>query len=328
MNMQAMQKRNGVRQGLARFLSDYVIIVPIIVLIVVFGISGPNFLTGGNAMNVLRQVSMVAILAAGQFFIICTGELDISLGSLVSLGGIIFAKGMVDWGMHPLPAALATFAVCLVCGLLNGVMVTRFRIPSFVATLGMQYIGSGLCYVLTNAYPVSNIPAEIAWIGRGYLGSVPWPVILMLAVFVLITFISQKTKFGRFVYAVGGNQEAAHLSGIPVSLIKNAVFLIGGFSSALVGIILVSRLNSGQPGGGTGMEFQTVIACVMGGVSLTGGKGKAQGVILGAIFVGILTNGMTLLDVNSYYQKVIQGVVLVLAIGVDVYKTQRQANSR
>ncbi len=328
MNTVTKRERSGFRQGFGRFLSDYVIVVPILALIIFFGIFGPNFLTGGNAMNVLRQVSWVAILAAGQFFIICTGELDISLGSLVSLAGIIFAKGMVDWGMHPLLAALATFAVCLFCGFVNGLMVTRFRIPSFIATLGMQYIGSGLCYVLTNAYPVSNIPAGVAWIGRGYLGVVPWPVVIMLVIFVIITFVSQKTKFGRFVYAVGGNQEAAHLSGINVALIKNAVFIIGGFAAALVGVILVSRLNSGQPGAGTGLEFQTVIACVMGGVSLAGGKGKAQGVILGAIFVGILTNGMTLLDVNSYYQKVIQGIVLVLAIGVDVYKTARQANSK
>ena len=206
-------------------------------------------------------------------------------------------------------------------------MVTRFRIPSFVATLGMQYIGSGLCYVLTNAYPVSNIPAEIARIGRGYLGSVP-PVILMLAVFVLITFISQKTKFGRFVYAVGGNQRGGASVRHSLSLIKNAVFLIGGFSSALVGIILGIPAEL-RPAGRRHRHGVSDGDCLRdGGRFADRRQGKAQGVILGAIFVGILTNGMTLLDVNSYYQKVIQGVVLVLAIGVDVYKTQRQANSR
>ena len=312
-----------------RFFSDYVILIPILILIVIWTIVAPNFLTYGNFTNVLRQVSMVAILAAGQYFIICTGYLDLSLGALVGVCGIVFAKGMVDWGMTPMVAALVCFLTGLLCGLINGTMIARFSLPGFVATLGMQYVARGMCYVITNSYPVSKIPASIAWIGRGYLANVvPWPVVIMIAVFILVAFVSRKTKFGRFVYATGGNQEAAHLSGINVKLITNCVFLLGGFFAALTAIILVSRLNSGQPSGGTGYEFQAVIACVMGGVSLSGGKGKALGVIMGAIFVGLLTNGMTLINVDSYLQQVIQGIVLIMAIGFDVYKQRQQANAK
>ena len=318
--------------GLVRFISfigDYVIILPIILLMIVWTIIAPNFLTYGNFMNVLRQVSMVAILAAGQYFMICTGFIDFALGALVGLCGIIFAKGMVDWGLAPGIAALVALLIGLLCELVSGTLITNFRLPAFVATLGMQYIARGLCYVITNSYPISKIPASIAWIGRGYIANiVPWPVLIMIVVYIVVSFISRKTKFGRFVYATGGNREAAHLSGINVDLITKCAFLMGGFFAALTAIILVSRLNSGQPSAGTGYEFQAVIACVMGGVSLSGGKGKALGVILGAIFVGLLTNGMTLINVDSNWQQIVQGVVLILAITFDVYKQRRLASSR
>ena len=300
--------QNKARSGhltLLHFFSDYVIIVPILLLIVIWTIIAPNFLTYNNFMNVLRQVSMVAILAAGQYFMICTGYIDFALGALVGLCGIIFAKAMVDWSLAPGLAAVVALMVGLLCELVSGTLVTNFQLPAFVATLGMMYIG------------------------RGYIANaIPWPVAIMIGVYVIVTFVSKKTKFGRFVYATGGNREAAHLSGINVNLITKCSFLLGGLFSTLTAIILVSRLNSGQPSAGTGYEFQAVIACVMGGVSLAGGKGKAPGVILGAIFVGLLTNGMTLINVDSNWQQVVQGVVLILAITFDVYKQRRQASTR
>lgn len=322
-------KKTNFSTGIVHFIGDYIIILPIILLMIVWTIIAPNFLTSGNFMNVLRQVSMVAILAAGQYFMICAGFIDFALGALVGLCGIIFAKGMVDWGMAPLVAALAALLVGFACEFVSGTLITRFKLPAFVATLGMQYIARGLCYVITNSYPVSKIPASVAWIGRGYcFNLIPWPVVIMIVVYIVVSFISKKTKFGRFVYATGGNREAAHLSGINVDLITKCAFLMGGFFAALTAIILVSRLNSGQPSAGTGYEFQAVIACVMGGVSLSGGKGKALGVILGAIFVGLLTNGMTLINIDSNWQQIVQGIVLILAITFDVYKQQRQNGSK
>lgn len=318
--------KNSFGKSARRIIEDYIILVPIVALIIVWSFFAPNFLTSGNFINVLRQVSMVAIIAAGQYFIICSGYLDLSLGAVVGLSGIIFAKSMVDWGMPVPVAVLMAFGTGMFCCLTNGLMITLFRLPGFVATLGMMYAARGLCYVITNSYPVSKIPESVAWIGRGYLlNSVPWPVVIMIIVYIVVWFVSTKTKFGRNVYATGGNQEAAHLSGIKTKKIINGVFLIAGALAGLTAIILVSRLNSGQPSAGTGYEFQAVIACVMGGVSLSGGKGKAWGVILGAIFVGLLNNGMTLLNVDSNLQQVIQGVVLIAAIGIDVFKQNRQA---
>lgn len=315
------------------FLSNYIILVPTLIIIVIWSIVAPNFLTPNNISNILRQVSMVAILSAGAFFIMTTGNFDLGLASVVGLTGVVFAKLMVSFGWHPLAAALVAILLGIFCGVINGITITIFGIPAFIATLGMQYVARGMCYVVTNSYPISGLPESIGWIGRGYLSIggkdiLPWPVVFMIIVFIITAFVASKTKFGRFVYAVGGNSEAAYLSGINSKHILRCVFIIGGLMAGIVGIILTSRVNSGQPTGGTGWEFKAVIAVVMGGVSLTGGKGKPVGVLLGAIFVGILENGMTLLNINSYYQQVVQGIVLIVAIGFDVYKTKRQAASK
>ena len=331
-NVGAVQQ-SGFVSGVTRFLGNYMIVVPILLLVIVWTLIAPNFMTYGNWMNILRQVSMIAILAAGAFFIMATGDFDLGLASVVGLTGCVFAKVMVDYNWNPALAALLAILLGVFTGIINGTMVTVFSIPAFIATLGMQYVARGLCYVVTNSYPISGLPDSIGWIGRGYLtiGGVeliPWPVIFMVVVYAVVAFVAAKTKFGRFVYAVGGNAEAAYLSGINAKHIKRLVFTLGGLAAGLVGIILVSRLSSGQPQGGTGWEFKAVIAVVMGGVSLTGGKGKPVGVALGAVFVGILENGMTLLNINSYYQQVVQGIVLVVAIGFDVYKSKRQAASK
>ena len=327
------QKTKGVLGSLLTFLSSYMIIIPIILLIIVWTAVAPNFMTYGNWMNILRQVSMIAILAAGAFFIMATGDFDLGLASVVGISGCGSAKLIVDLGWNPVLAALVAILLGVFTGVINGCMVTYFGIPAFIATLGMQYVARGFCYVVTNSYPISGLPDSIGWIGRGYLkiggvNIVPWSVVVMVLVYVVTAFVAAKTKFGRYVYAVGGNAEAAWLSGINASRIKRMVFTLGGLAAGLVGVILVSRLSSGQPQGGEGWEFKAVIAVVMGGVSLTGGKGKPIGVALGAVFVGILENGMTLLNINSYYQQIVQGIVLVLAIGFDVYKSRRQAESK
>lgn len=312
---------------------DYMILIPILILAIVWAAVAPNFMTYSNWMNLLRQVSLIAILAAGMFFPMLTGAIDLGLGSVVGVTGIVFAKLLVDYQIGTLPAAIITIIMGVAIGTVAGVLITQFGVPSFIATLGVQYVGRGMCYVITNSYPVSGLPDSIAWFGRGYLtiGGVeliPWPVIFMFVVFAIVAFVTTKTKFGRFVYTVGGNEEAAYLSGINSKAIRTAVFAICNGIGALVAVILVSRLNSGQPQGGTGWEFKAVIASVMGGASLAGGKGNAIGVALGAIFVGILENGMTLLNISSYWQQVVQGIVLILAIMFDVYKNKRLAESK
>ena len=329
----ATLQKNKTLEGMGQFFGNYIIILPIILLVIVWTMVAPNFMTYNNWMNILRQISMVAILAAGMFFVMLTGNIDMGLASVVGICSCIFSKLMVEAEMAPMLAGLVTVALGVTCGLISGTLHTRCGIPAFIATLGMQYVARGMCYVVTNSYPITGIPESIGWVGRGYLqiagkDIIPWPVIFMIVVFVLVAFVASKTKFGRFVYSVGGNAEAAYLSGIDDKWIKTFVFMIAGFAAALVSIILTSRLSSGQPIAGTGWEFKAVIACVMGGVSLSGGKGKPVGVALGAVFVGILENGMTLLNISSYVQQVVQGIVLVGAIAFDVYKTRRQAASK
>lgn len=303
--------------------SEYIIIYAVIILSIILSFSSDVFLTTGNIMNVLRQTSMIAILAAGAFFVMVGGGIDISIGSTVGLAGIAFAGGIVNWGMHPIIAFIFALIVGGLAGSVNGLMVSRAGIPPFIATLGMMSVARGVVYVVTNAYPISGLPKSIAFLGRGYVFGIPFPVIVMAIVFLIAHFVSQKTKFGRFVYASGGNPEAAHLSGIKVKNIVATTYIIGGVLAAISGVILVSRLDSGQPNAGLTWEFEAVTAAVIGGVSITGGKGKVLGVFFGAILIGLLTNGMTLLDVSSYYQQIIKGVVLAGAIGLDVYKTKK-----
>jgi len=310
--------------GFIKYIStEYIIIYAVIVLSIILSFASDAFLSTANIMNVLRQTSMIAILAAGIFFVMVGAGIDISVGALVGLSGIAFASSIVKWGWSP--AAAFIFAVVIGClaGLTNGFMTTKLGIPPFIATLGMMSAARGIVYVATNAYPVSGLPKSIAFLGRGYLLGIPIPVIIMVAVFLIVHFVSQKTKFGRFVYAAGGNEEAAHLSGIKVKKILTVTYVICGALAALSGIILVSRLDSGQPNAGIGWEFEAITATVIGGVSITGGKGKVIGVFFGAVLIGLLTNGMTLLNVSSYYQQIIKGAVLVFAIGLDVYKTKK-----
>lgn len=303
--------------------SEYVIVYAVIGLCVVLALSTNVFLTTGNIMNVLRQISMIAILAAGIFFVMVGGGSDISVGSLVGLTGIAFAGSMVNWGLNPIIAFVFALIIGGIAGSVNGFMATKLGIPPFIATLGMMSVARGVVYVVTNAYPISGLPKSIAFIGRGYFLKVPFPVIIMIIVYLIAHFVSQRTKFGRFVYAAGGNPEAAHLSGIKVKKVLTTTYIICGMLAAISGIILVSRLDSGQPNAGLTWEFEAITAAVIGGVSITGGKGKVIGVFFGAILIGLLTNGMTLLNVSSYYQQIIKGTVLVAAIGLDVYKTKK-----
>lgn len=303
--------------------SEYVIIYAVIGLSIILSLASDTFLSTGNIMNVLRQTSMIAILAAGIFFVMVGGGIDISIGSLVGLTGIAFAGSIVKWGWNPVPAFILAIVIGCLAGFVNGILATKLGIPPMIASLGMMSAARGITYVVTNAYPISGLPNSIAFLGRGYFFGIPIPVIIMIAAFLIVHFISQRTKFGRFVYAAGGNGEAAHLSGIKVEKVLTITYIICGALAALSGVILVSRLNSGQPNAGLGWEFEAIIATVIGGVSITGGKGKVIGVFFGAILIGLLTNGMTLLNVSSYYQQIIKGAVLVFAIGLDVYKTKK-----
>jgi len=309
------------------FLSEisrrYFIIYAVIALFVILGILSKSFFTVNNIINVLRQISMIAIIAVGSFFVLVGAGVDISVGSIAALAGILTAKLLAE-NRWPVWLGIITGLACgCLAGAINGYLVTRRKVPPFVATLGTMGAFRGLTYVLTNAYPVAGLPKSMNFIGRGYAGPIPVPVIIMIVVFAVAYIVSENTKTGRFLYAIGGNETAAHLSGIRVERYRFFTYAAGGFLAALSGIILVSRLASGQPNAGIGYEFEAITAAVLGGTSLYGGKGNIIGVFFGAVFIGILLNGMVLLNVSSYYQQMIKGIVLILAVMIDVAKNKK-----
>lgn len=309
---------------MADFLFQYPAIMAIFCLMVIFSFLSNVFLTAGNLLNVLRQVSMTAILAAGMCFVAFGGNVDISVGSTVGLVNVVWAKLMVEAGMNPLLAALLCILMCAVIGVINGVLVARYRINAMIATFAMQSILRGLVYIVTNSYPIYTMPESILWLNSGTLGGVSAPVIIMIAVFVVGWFVATYTKYGRSLYATGGNPEAAHLSGIKTNRTIIKGYVIMQVCAALAAFILTARLNAGIPTSGTGWEFEAIIAAIIGGVSLNGGRGKVPGAFLGAVFVGLLVNGMTLLNIGSYYQQVVKGVILIGAIFIDSYSGSRQ----
>jgi len=296
----------------------YFIIYAVIVLTIILGILSDSFLSVQNIINVLRQSSLIAIIAVGVFFTIVSAGIDISVGSTVALSGIIMAKVLVDYNVPVFVGILTGLSVGILVGCINGFLVTNRRIPPFVATLGTMGALRGFTYVITDAYPISGLPAGINFIGRGYLGPIPIPVIIMLIVYIIAFIIAEHTRVGRFIFAIGGNEDASRLSGIKVNRYKMFAYMTSGGLAALSGIILVSRLASGQPNAGIGYEFEAITAAVVGGTSLYGGKGTVPGVFLGALFIAILLNGMVLLNISSYYQQMLKGIVLILAVMIDV----------
>lgn len=322
--MKKTEKKSESMTAVKRWLKENTIIYAVVFLAILLMIVSDKFATWSNFMNIMRQTSMVAIISIGAFYTIVGGGIDLSNSSIAGITGIFFAMAMVNWGLHPILAILLALVSGAIFGGLNGAVIAYGAIPPFIATLGMQIAARGLCFVVTNAYPVTGLPKSVAFIGQGYLFDViPVPVIIMIVVFIIMGFIAQKTRYGRSVYAVGSNADGAHFAGIDTKKIKCMTYVISGVMAAIAAVILTVRVESGQPNGGLAWETDAITAAAIGGVSINGGKGNLLGVFLGALFVGMLTNGMTLLDMNSYYQKIVKGVVLVLAIGIDSIRVAR-----
>jgi len=311
----------------SNFNRNYVIFYALLGTGLILSLLTPRFLTVPNLMIIFRQASIIAIVAAGQFFVLVGGHFDLSVGSTVTLSGVIFAGAIVFFGIDPVTAGVLAVIVGLIIGFINGILVTKIGLPAFIATMATMMSCAGLALLLTRARPISRLPDSIAWIGRGAIGDirtfgVPYMVIIMFAVFIVAFIITEKTNFGRYIYAIGGNSEAAYLSGIPTTKYKISTFLISGMTASVASIILVSRLGAADPHAGTGFEFQAITACVIGGTAITGGRGKIFGVLIGALFLATLFNGMTLLNVDTFIQQILQGVVLAVAVGIDAIKNK------
>ncbi|SFF28806.1 ribose transport system permease protein [Paenibacillus algorifonticola] len=287
----------------------------IIVLILI--LSSPNFLTINNILNVFRQVSINALIAFGMTFVILTGGIDLSVGATLALSGALTA-GMMSSGLDPITAVIIGLLAGAVMGAVNGLLVTKTNIAPFIATLATMTIYRGLALVYTDGRPITGFNSEFfTMIGGGYFFGVPVPVMITIILFAVLYFILRKTTFGRNVYAIGGNEEASRLSGIKTGRFKIYVYTLTGLLSSLAGIILASRLNSAQANAGTGYELDAIAAVVLGGTSLSGGRGWIVGTLVGALIIGVLNNGLNLMGVSSFYQQVVKGLVILLAVLLD-----------
>jgi ribose/xylose/arabinose/galactoside ABC-type transport system permease subunit len=289
-------------------------------LVIFFSITTPNFRTLGNFMIILRQVSITGILAVGMTFVLLTAGIDLSVGSQVGFVGMISSIMMVNLHIPLFFSFLIGILTGCVVGFLNGVLITRTKMPPLIETLGMTNIVLGLNYIITGGLPISGLPKGMRYIGQGFVGPVPIPVIILILVFILGGLVLTKTYFGRYVYAVGSNAEAARLTGLNTDKICLSVYILQGALCGLAGLIMLSRVGSGQPISGKGLEMDVITACIVGGVSITGGEGKITGVVFGVLIMGIMSNGMAVMGLGEYYQTLMKGLVLVVAIGIDCYQ--------
>ncbi|MGV0816389.1 ABC transporter permease [Martelella sp. AMO21009] len=286
----------------------------LIVVSILMGIASDNFFSVSNIFNVLRQVSIVGILAVGMTFVILTGGIDLSVGAVMALAGTIAAGLMVNMGMPGWVGLLAGLSVGIGLGTFNGVLVAWGKMPAIIVTLATMGIARGLGLIYSGGYPISGLPSWIAWFGIGRIGNVPVPVILMFIIYALAWVLLQRTPFGRHVYAIGGNETAARLSGVKTQYVKSAVYVISGLTAALAAVVLTGRLMSGQPNAGVGFELDAIAAVVLGGTAIAGGRGLVLGTLIGAVLLGILNNGLNLMGINPYLQDVIKGFIILLAI--------------
>ncbi|MBN2979959.1 ABC transporter permease [Cohnella algarum] len=298
-------------------LRKYGLIGILLLAVIVLSIVSDAFLTFTNLMNVLRQVSINGILAVGMTFVILTAGIDLSIGSMMAVSAVI-AASIVSY--NPDLAIVALLAGMLASGALGGVsgtMSAKLNVAPFVATLAMMTIARGIALIYTNGRPIVIDSPSFKFLGQGYLGPIPFPVVLFILVTVIMSIILYKTKFGRYIFAVGGNENAAHISGIRVSRVKIWVYVINGLLAGLAGVLLASRISSGQPNSGMGYELDAIAAVVIGGTSLFGGRGSMLGTIVGVLIIGVINNGLNLLDVSSYWQQIIKGVIIAGAVILD-----------
>jgi ribose transport system permease protein len=311
------------KELLARFQS----LIALVVMVVALSLASHNFLTMDNGLNVLRQISINLCLSIGMTLVILSGGIDLSVGSVLAISGAV-AAGLLKNGVAvPALGILLQFTVSgsIIAGLLvgllfgwfNGFVITRFRLPPFVATLGTLSVARGLTQLWTKGFPITGLGPQFGFLGTGHFAGIPMPVwisAVLVGVFVLVT---RRTRFGRYLYAVGGNERAAQLSGLNLNRIKVAVYALGGLLAGGGGLLLTARLDSATPNAGIGYELDSIAAVVIGGTSLSGGRGSILGTVLGCLIIGILNNGLVLLAVSPFWQQVIKGFVILVAVAID-----------
>ena len=301
-------------------LEEYKSLIGLIVLIGIVGVLSPSFFTVANLLNVLRQTSINGVIAAGMTFVILTGGIDLSVGSILGFSGAVAASCLAS-GQSMLVTIVLTLVIGSGVGLINGIIISKGKLQPFIVTLATMTILRGATLVFTDGKPISlgTGTSAIAFskIGGGTIFGIPTPVVIMIFAFAICYYILTQTKMGRYTYALGGNEEATRLSGLNADRIKMFVYTISGLLASVAAIIITSRLFSAQPNAGDGYELDAIAAVVLGGTKLAGGKGKITGTIIGALIIGVLSNALNLLNVSSYFQMIAKGVVILIAVLLD-----------
>lgn len=315
-----LREENG-KRSLSIIMSEYGILFVFLLLVVILSVVTPNFLRSRNILNVLRQTSINGLLSIGMTFVILTGGIDLSVGSVLAFAGIVsasFASDAVGGQIyHPLIAMGVGLLAGAALGAVNGMFVAKWRMPAFVVTLGMLSMARGFTFLTTDGMPVPRIDEQFLVVGQGVFLGIPVPVWIFLGVFALAWITLYKTRYGRYIYAVGGNEKSAKISGINTRVVVFTVYVISGVLSALGGIILTARTTAGLPQAGQAYELDAIAAVVIGGTSLSGGQGQIVGTLFGALLLGVINNGLDLLGVSSYFQLVIKGLIIIGAVLLD-----------
>lgn len=299
------------------WVQKYGLLIAFVVICIGISLISPNFLTVSNLFIVVRQITINAMLAFGVTFVIVSGGIDLSMGSVVAVAGVV-AASFAHPESYPLIVPLvAGVTVGVLIGAFNGIIITKGKVPPFIVTLGTMTIARGLALIFSGGRPVSNLSSSFAYIGGGQFLGIPFPIVILIVVFIGCLIVLKKTVLGRYIYAVGGNEEAARASGINVKKIKITVYTLCGGLSAVGGIILASRISTGQPNVGIAFELDAIAAVVIGGTSLAGGIGTMTGTLIGALLIGVISNGLDLMNVSSYYQQVIMGFIIIGAVILD-----------
>ncbi|MFD1433788.1 ABC transporter permease [Kroppenstedtia eburnea] len=316
------QKHLTSKDSKGSLLQKMYALLGLILLSGVLSVMSPHFPSFQNILSISLQTAIIAILALGQTYVIISAGIDLSVGSVLALSGVISRQLLVE-GVPVLPALIIGIVSGGILGLINGLAITKGNLPPFIVTLGMMGVARGIALVLTNGLPVSGLPDAFTRLGNDRLFYIPIPVLFLIVVAVVGHFVLRRTVFGRYVYAIGSNEEAARLSGIPTALHKTMIYTLCGMFAGLAGVLLSARLISAQPTAGTGYELDAIAAVVIGGASLMGGVGSIGGTVIGAFIMGVLRNGLNLLSVSPFWQQIAIGLVIVLAVYLDQLRRKK-----
>lgn len=304
------------------------VLLLLFLLVLFFSLTTRNFFSLNNATNLLRQTSVIGIMSMGFALVMIAGGLDLSVGSIISMVGCVSAICIVNAGLPIWFSCLIGVLIAIAISAINAAIILTTGMPAMICTLAMQQVLQGLNYMLTGAAPVYGMPDSVKVLGQGYLWIIPVPVIIMVACFIVGGFIMKRTYIGRYFYAVGSNPEATRLSGLSCKKIQMLSYLINGVFCGIAGVVMMSRLFSGQPKAGSGYEMDVITACVIGGIAFSGGKGTISGLIEGVLIMGVLSNGLGVKGVDSYTQLVFKGIVLILVVGIDCYQQAMAKKSK